>query len=61
RLGRRAEQVAFIDDLPRNVDAAAALGIHAILFTDESGCRAELARLGALGPADTGSEATSCG
>jgi putative hydrolase of the HAD superfamily len=61
RLGRRAEQVAFIDDLPRNVDAAAALGIHAILFIDEPCCRAELARLGALGPADTGSEATPCG
>ncbi|WP_445182003.1 HAD family hydrolase [Pseudonocardia sp. Cha107L01] len=48
RVDRRPEQVAFVDDLPRNVDAAAALGIAPILFTDEDACRAELVRLGAL-------------
>lgn len=48
RLDRRPEQVAFVDDLSRNVDAAGALGIHPILFTDEQSCRAELARIGAL-------------
>jgi epoxide hydrolase-like predicted phosphatase len=48
RVDRRPEQVAFVDDLPRNVDAAAALGLAPVLFTDEDSCRAELVRLGAL-------------
>lgn len=48
RLGRPAGEVAFVDDLRVNVEAAAALGIHAILFTDRESCRAELVRLGAL-------------
>jgi epoxide hydrolase-like predicted phosphatase len=47
KLDRSAGEVAFVDDLPVNVDAAAALGIHAILFTGLETCRAELARLGA--------------
>jgi epoxide hydrolase-like predicted phosphatase len=46
RLGKDPSEVAFVDDLPRNTDAAAALGLHPILFTDRESCRAELARLG---------------
>jgi epoxide hydrolase-like predicted phosphatase len=48
RLGKEPSEVAFVDDLPRNVDAAAALGLHPILFTDRESCRAELTRLGVL-------------
>lgn len=32
RLGRRPEEVAFVDDVPDNVDAAKRLGIHGILY-----------------------------
>jgi epoxide hydrolase-like predicted phosphatase len=48
KLGRDPAQVAFVDDLPRNTDAAAARGLHPILFTDRASCRAELVRLGVL-------------
>ena len=32
RLGRRPDEVAFVDDVPDNIDAARRLGIHAILY-----------------------------
>jgi epoxide hydrolase-like predicted phosphatase len=48
KLDRPTSEVAFVDDLAVNVDAAAALGIAAILFTGLDACRAELVRLGAL-------------
>jgi len=48
RLDRKPDEVAFVDDLARNTDAAAALGLHPILFTDRASCRAELVRLGVL-------------
>lgn len=48
RLDRPAEQVAFVDDLARNTDAAAALGLRPVLFTGLDACRAELEQLGAL-------------
>jgi len=48
KLGKDPTEVAFVDDLPRNTDAAAALGLHPILFTDRESCRAELVRLGVL-------------
>jgi epoxide hydrolase-like predicted phosphatase len=48
RLGKDPAEVAFVDDLPRNTDAAAALGLHPILFTDRESCRAELVRTGVL-------------
>jgi putative hydrolase of the HAD superfamily len=53
RVELAPDRVAFVDDLPRNVHAAAALGIRAVAFTDEAGCRVELARLGALDPTDS--------
>lgn len=66
RVELPAAEVAFLDDLPRNVQAAAALGIRAVAFTDEAACRAELTRLGALTPssdppATRDPEETSCG
>jgi HAD superfamily hydrolase (TIGR01509 family) len=39
--------VAFIDDKPENVDAAAALGMRGIVATDAGQIAADLARLGA--------------
>ena len=48
KLGRPAADVAFVDDLAVNVDAAAAIGIRPVLFTGAESCRAELVRLGAL-------------
>ncbi len=36
RLGCRPEEIVFLDDVERNVAAAAAYGIHAILFRDNA-------------------------
>ena len=49
RLGLRPEQTVFTDDQQRNVEAAAQLGVHAVLFTGVAGMRAYLANLGVLG------------
>jgi 2-haloacid dehalogenase len=38
----------YIDDRRNNVDAATALGMHGILFTDSAALRAELVRFGLL-------------
>ena len=38
----------FVDDSPANVDAARALGFHAVPFTDASALRARLVRFGLL-------------
>ncbi len=43
-------QTIFIDDLPPNIAAAAALGMHAIRFTDPAALRSELVKLGLLDP-----------
>ena len=45
RHALRAEDTVFIDDAPRNVAAAAALGMRAIRFTDADALRAELIAL----------------
>ena len=42
--------VVYIDDLVPNVEAAAALGMHGIHFTDPAALHAELATLGLVGP-----------
>jgi 2-haloacid dehalogenase len=46
RFGLRADESVFVDDNADNIAGAAALGIHAILFTDEPALRAELRELG---------------
>lgn len=46
RSGLRAEETAYFDDVPRFVEAAAALGIHALVFTDAPTFRSQLAELG---------------
>lgn len=48
RFGLRADEAVFIDDNQANVDAAAALGVHALHFTDEPELRRELTELGLL-------------
>jgi 2-haloacid dehalogenase len=40
----------YIDDRQNNVDAAIALGMHGVVFTDPSALRMELVRLGLLPP-----------
>jgi 2-haloacid dehalogenase len=40
----------YIDDRQNNVDAAVALGMHGVLFTDPPQLRMELVRLGLLSP-----------
>lgn len=45
RFGLEASDAVFVDDNAANIDAAAAMGIHAVLFTDAAAFRAELVRL----------------
>jgi putative hydrolase of the HAD superfamily len=46
RSGLRAEETAYFDDVPRYIEVATALGIHARVFTDAPTFRAQLAKLG---------------
>src|ERR1700722_16960530 len=46
RFQLRPAKTAFVDDQPRNVAAAAELGVAGILFTTAAQLRAELAELG---------------
>jgi 2-haloacid dehalogenase len=48
RFGLTPAQSVFVDDNDANVAGAAALGIHAIRFTDAHALRAELVALGLL-------------
>ncbi|MFI4958721.1 MAG: HAD family hydrolase [Lysobacterales bacterium] len=48
RYGVHPERAVFIDDAPRNVDAAAKLGMHALQFRDAVALRMELIALGLL-------------
>ena len=41
-------QAVYIDDLGPNVEAAAACGMHGILFTDPPALRSELVRVGLI-------------
>ncbi len=49
--GLRAEDTVFIDDAPRNVEAAASLGMHAVRFAEPETLRASLTGFGLLAPA----------
>lgn len=42
RFGLRAAESVFVDDLQANVDAAKAVGLHAIHFRDAAQCEREL-------------------
>lgn len=44
-LGMEAQTCVFIDDVPANVAAAQAVGLHGIVFEDNASCLAALARL----------------
>ena len=46
RIGHSLDGCIFIDDSPRNVEAAAEAGLDAILFTDTGHLRRDLARRG---------------
>lgn len=48
RYGLRADEAVFIDDNPRNAQAASALGIHGVHFTSAPALRGELRELGLL-------------
>lgn len=48
RFGLRGPDALFVDDRLDNVEAARALGIHAIQFTDAAALRAALGQLGLL-------------
>ena len=50
RYGLAAESAVFVDDNPKNVAAASALGIHGIHFTEPAALRRELAAVGMLAP-----------
>jgi putative hydrolase of the HAD superfamily len=43
--GLHPSSCIFLDDSPKNVEGARAVGIHGIVFTDAASCRAALARL----------------
>jgi len=42
RLGVRPDEIAFLDDVPANVDAARAAGWHAVLHQETGASVAEL-------------------
>lgn len=48
RHGLDAARTVYIDDSPRNVEAAARLGMHALHFRDPATLRGELCRAGLL-------------
>ena len=48
RMGLAPEQLAFIDDSPRNVEGAQAVGMTGIHFTDAEALRIALQQLGLL-------------
>lgn len=48
RFGLRAERTVFIDDSEANVAGAAAVGLHALHFTDEPTLRRQLVQFGLL-------------
>ncbi len=45
RLGVAAEDAIFVDDKQRNVDAATALGLHGVVYTNNADCCTQINRL----------------
>jgi FMN phosphatase YigB (HAD superfamily) len=45
RLGVAAHEAIFVDDMQRNVDAAKALGMHGIVFTDSVAVREQIGQI----------------
>jgi 2-haloacid dehalogenase len=56
RFELSAPSTVFIDDSPANVEAARSLGMQAVRFTSPAQLRAELERMGLLGPRRTPAE-----
>jgi len=50
RLRESATACVFVDDRPANVEGAARVGMHALLFQSAEQCAAELTRLGVAVP-----------
>ena len=50
RFDLRAAEAVFVDDNEANIAAAAAIGLHALHFTDEPTLRRQLVALGLLAP-----------
>ncbi|MCO4769499.1 MAG: HAD-IA family hydrolase [Deltaproteobacteria bacterium] len=48
RLGRPADELIFVDDRTKNVDAARAAGLHGVLFEGAASLERSLKELGAL-------------
>ena len=48
RFGLLPQRTVYIDDAPRNVDAACRLGMHGLLFRDAATLRAQLCEAGVL-------------
>lgn len=48
RYGFKPSEAVFIDDSPKNVDAAVRIGLHGIRYTDASRLRRQLTELGLL-------------
>ena len=48
RIGHRASECIYVDDNPKNVEAAAALGFDAVRFASPEELRRDLVRRGAL-------------
>ena len=45
RYGLQASECVFLDDLPHNIQAAEALGMHTILFTSKEEAEQKLQKL----------------
>jgi 2-haloacid dehalogenase len=48
RFGLRPDEALFVDDRQDNVDGAAAVGMHAVTFTDAAALRRDLVHFGLL-------------
>lgn len=61
RFGLAAGEAVFVDDIQANVDGAATVGMHGLLFTDAGTLRSDLAALGLPDGAGSGTSQASRG